>query len=777
MTFLLTFGLLSLAYRGLLYWSICHGSAPILGYTRENFSLLLSLQCLVSDLWVGLFLAAALLFVRWATRRPRRTTNTGRPSEVIVYGALLLFVMAAMLAELYLVSEEFSVTKFFAIIGPASAFYALSLRSGAGQTRAVTRHFFGAFLIVALFFGVVMGISLCHRQALDSSWLPYWIWKSFRYLLVGGGVWLTWLLLTRASERLGLARVRERWPNARACAGISLSLLIYAFVLVMHYRLLLELRTGLTLAVVRHGWARMAAHDVVGFIRPGDFLCLAAPPALFVALYALHHRFGRIHWQVASGFVAGGLALWLFSSGQTVRSEIALNPLQFFVRDARLELLSSEQAARNFAHRQDLPGAEQMRSVQLIDPAFISDQPVAPAALPPAASQKAWNVVFFIMESTGAEYVFDTAAGNSLPMPFFKELSEKSLNLRNHYSAANASGGAVFSLLTGIYPCPGNWMATDPDNFIPTVSRVLGSRYHSFFIHPVNLTFVFPAPLLLNSGMRDIYDRKAIAVHEHPDRDALAGNEIDSISFLLEKIDSARQPFFGVYFSFVPHFPYSDYGKKYHLFPDQNDERHRYYNNLRLLDTQIQRLYAHLAARGLLDNTILVFVGDHSEAFGQHLGIWKHGIGMYNETLRTPAIFYQPALFPPRSVQRATSHVDLLPTLLDAMGKPYNPKLFQGESLFRESHRKYIFSSSKFDDSVTAIDTGGVKLSASFKNNTCYAYDLARNPRETLRLSVVNYPEQMDALLKFHNYQQRTFAEYNRSAQEGRDFHGERLRY
>jgi len=159
-----------------------------------------------------------------------------------------------------------------------------------------------------------------------------------------------------------------------------------------------------------------------------------------------------------------------------------------------------------------------------------------------------------------------------------------------------------------------------------------------------------------------------------------------------------------------------------------------------------------------------VFVGDHGEGFGQHFGIWKHGFRNYSEVTRVPALLWQPKLFPPTRVGRPTSHVDILPTLLDALNIPFNERLLQGESLFRRSDRKYIFTLAKFEDRLALVSNTLIKVSLGFKTGDGYAYDLIKNPGETLPLPVRQFPDEMDALVKFHNYQQRIYSEYNQTA-------------
>jgi hypothetical protein len=93
---------------------------------------------------------------------------------------------------------------------------------------------------------------------------------------------------------------------------------------------------------------------------------------------------------------------------------------------------------------------------------------------------------------------------------------------------------------------------------------------------------------------------------------------------------------------------------------------------------------------------IVVFTSDHGEAFGEH-GAIHHGQGLYDEQVHVPAWFaFSPGALSPEeetnlraASTRATTHLDLLPTLLDVLGvldtfalDPYRKPL-RGRSLLR----------------------------------------------------------------------------------------------
>ncbi|HQP49896.1 MAG TPA: sulfatase-like hydrolase/transferase, partial [Spirochaetota bacterium] len=174
-----------------------------------------------------------------------------------------------------------------------------------------------------------------------------------------------------------------------------------------------------------------------------------------------------------------------------------------------------------------------------------------------------------------------------------------------------------------------------------------------------------------------------------------------------------------------------------------------------------------------LDNTIIVIAGDHSEAFGQHFDNWCHARQSYNENFRVPTLIYQPQLFAPKTIPYATTHADILPTLLDAMGIEFNRKLIQGESLLQKRlRRKYIFLYGN-ENTITSVSTDNIKVQHSFKDNQCWAFDLTKDPGEKTKLNCSAYPGQQESLMFFHQYQHHILNAYNMELQQKKDFNNE----
>jgi arylsulfatase A-like enzyme len=84
---------------------------------------------------------------------------------------------------------------------------------------------------------------------------------------------------------------------------------------------------------------------------------------------------------------------------------------------------------------------------------------------------------------------------------------------------------------------------------------------------------------------------------------------------------------------------------------------------------QVGRLLDFLDARGLTDNTIVVFTADHGHHLGDHDYWFHHGEFLYEPGLRIPMLVRYPGVIEAGSVESAQfRNVDLSPTLLELAG-------------------------------------------------------------------------------------------------------------
>jgi arylsulfatase A-like enzyme len=185
-----------------------------------------------------------------------------------------------------------------------------------------------------------------------------------------------------------------------------------------------------------------------------------------------------------------------------------------------------------------------------------------------------------------------------------------------------------------------------------------------------------------------------------------AGKLVDAF---INRVQIDRKHKFFAYFHFMdPHLPYDPPAEHRRVFDQgydgklgrigyeqlwharsgllklsDRDRRHfvaMYDAELHYLDSQVRRLYAHLARRGLVDNTIFVLLADHGEEFWDH-GDLEHGHTMYNELLRVPLVIVHPRWQGGQvRVSQLVRLIDVMPTLAGLVQVP-TPPLAMGVDL------------------------------------------------------------------------------------------------
>jgi arylsulfatase A-like enzyme len=159
-----------------------------------------------------------------------------------------------------------------------------------------------------------------------------------------------------------------------------------------------------------------------------------------------------------------------------------------------------------------------------------------------------------------------------------------------------------------------------------------------------------------------------------------------------------------------------------------------YDGELAYFDSQLQRVFDAIAAKGLASNTIVVLTADHGEAFWEH-GVVFHG-NLYQENIHIPMIVRGPGI-KPGVLGRYTQAIDLAPTLADLAGVPKGknwmgtsqagPMRQGGNAAPQVVYTEYIEQRMVIDGATgmkLIVNDGPVKL-----------YDLAKDPGEKTNLA------------------------------------------
>ncbi len=191
---------------------------------------------------------------------------------------------------------------------------------------------------------------------------------------------------------------------------------------------------------------------------------------------------------------------------------------------------------------------------------------------------------------------------------------------------------------------------------------------------------------------------------------------------------------------YEPHFPYEP--------PEAFAARFRddpYLGEVAAADDALRPLLAPLLDSGRKGRTLVVLTADHGESRGEH-GEMTHGIFAYEATLRVPLILYGPRIVPPGVIRDEVRHVDILPTVLDALELPVPPDL-PGTCLLALASgvASPAVRSSYFESLSASLNRGWAPLRGALKDHLKYIdlpvpelYDLEADPHETRNLAAVN---------------------------------------
>ncbi|OPA76240.1 arylsulfatase [Paenibacillus selenitireducens] len=99
---------------------------------------------------------------------------------------------------------------------------------------------------------------------------------------------------------------------------------------------------------------------------------------------------------------------------------------------------------------------------------------------------------------------------------------------------------------------------------------------------------------------------------------------------------------------------------------DQSFYRQLYYQLQKNADQQMLKVFEALTCSSFYDNTIVIFTSDHGDLLGSHGHLHQKWYCAYEEMLHVPFLIHNKHLFPhAKQINTLTSHVDLLPTLLE----------------------------------------------------------------------------------------------------------------
>jgi len=346
----------------------------------------------------------------------------------------------------------------------------------------------------------------------------------------------------------------------------------------------------------------------------------------------------------------------------------------------------------------------------------------APAALPQSAGRKR-NIVFILVD----DHRYDAlgCAGHPwLKTPHIDRLAANGAHFQNSFVTTSLCSPSRASILTGLYmhahKVEDNFSPLDPK--LPTFSQVLQKEgYRTGFFGKWHMGGDSDEP---RAGWDHWFSFFGQGQYENPpvnengQRRVEKGNITDILTEqACQFIDKNSNRPFCLYLSHKGvHFPFEPAARHKKLYAGEpiprpstiwsNDERNKqlpdwvqkrrytrhgveglfgqvisfedayrdYMRCLVAIDESVGRVTAQLEAKGLLNDTLIVYMGDNGYMWGEHGMVDKRT--MHEPSMRVPMVAHCPSLIP-KGVKPAEMvlNLDITPTFLDVAGVRDVPKM------------------------------------------------------------------------------------------------------
>ena len=321
------------------------------------------------------------------------------------------------------------------------------------------------------------------------------------------------------------------------------------------------------------------------------------------------------------------------------------------------------------------------------------------------SSQDHPNVILIVIDTQRADHLSCYGYKRNTS-PTLAKFAEKGILFENAISQSSWTWPATASILTGLYPYT-HGIINDESSFmvnsIVTLAEILQENHLT--------TFAISGNPLISKDKN--FDQGFETFVEMP------WTRAEHLNHRFEKwLDRNNKLQFFAYLHYMdPHDPYHAPGDFYDMFdPDyrgkynfdkgndvssavnplwkainygqgdaeytERDIEHLaalYDGEIRYSDSQFALLLDALKKQNVLDKTIIIITSDHGEEFLEH-GKLKHGIHLYDETIKVPLIIWGPEMTEAKRIKEQVETLDIYATLCTMLGIDI-PEHIQGESL------------------------------------------------------------------------------------------------
>lgn len=348
-----------------------------------------------------------------------------------------------------------------------------------------------------------------------------------------------------------------------------------------------------------------------------------------------------------------------------------------------------------------------------------AELPLLHTQTPDTLREQPMNVVIFLQESLGAEYV--GSLGGKPLTPEFDALTKEGMLFTNLYCTGTRSVRGIEAVVTGFLPSPSESvvkLSNSQSGFFTLADLMKDNGYDTSFIYGGMANFDNMASFFNGNGFDNIIDEEDF--NSDGKKYALKGTWGYSDEDLAAKANDyfkskQGKPFFSMMFSTSNHEPFEFPDGRIELYDKQKNTVN---NAMKYADFSIGKFFELAKKEDYFKNTIFIVVADHNtRTYGKHLvPIHKFHI---------PALIIGPGVAKGSKYNKLCSQIDLAPTLLDMIGIKVetpmpgrNLKQLKADVKGRSIMQFHDINAFRIEDQVVIMQPHKEALQFRIKNDT-----------------------------------------------------------
>ncbi|WP_428075412.1 LTA synthase family protein [Candidatus Avelusimicrobium aviculae] len=302
-----------------------------------------------------------------------------------------------------------------------------------------------------------------------------------------------------------------------------------------------------------------------------------------------------------------------------------------------------------------------------------------------ASNLKDINIMIVLLEGWHPRFVDSLSGGSYGVTPVFDKIVSEGVVFNNAYASGLRSMFGFAAVLAGVPLVPGlpmfgyglemNALSSMPKNFSD-------AGYYTLFAQTSKRDSYRLCALASFLGMQDSYGWEDIPELLPYEEKAPFGYDYDALMFAADKIKNRKEKnFFAMVFTGITHEPFARTLPQFDKYTG-DDWDSGFKNTLAYADWSIGEFLEKAKQDGWFDNTIFIFVADHTSGAKTD--------SLYDK-FRIPLVMYAPKILPAVRRNITVSQMDLAPTIyaLTGLSVPYTAF---GRNIFDRSRENERFA-------------------------------------------------------------------------------------